>query len=351
MKSFWQGKKVFITGPATFLGSWLCLTLQELGAQVSGFNESAVTTAKSPNLFELANIGAKGNFTWGSFQDVESVKAALHYSEAEILIHCQDLESKSPLSSFISSVASTGALLEALRETATVRAAVVLSSDKVYARHQGVITEDMPVAAGGVSSTAKLVSELMALSYKQNFFSPSKFNKHKVALATARLGSAIGGGDFSEGSLLFQACEHFAQGRPFTLKKPHSMRSWIHVLDQVNGVLLLAEGLIDKGPKLDDTYNIVSSETAAVSDVASKLASLWGAGVSIVSDPSNHSNLSHHPVLDASRMLEALAWKPHWGLEQSLSKAVRWYQAHYAGQTLVTELCQRDIQSFLENLK
>jgi CDP-glucose 4,6-dehydratase len=347
MNSFWQGRKVFIAGPASFLGSWLCLTLQELGAEISGFGEAPT---KNPSLFELANIGARGAFTWGRLQDTASVKAALHFSEAEILIHCNELTEQEPLGLFSTAVDGTGALLEALRETATVRSALFLSSDKVYARALSAtpITEENPIAPGGIPATAKLCSELMALSYKNSFFNPGKFNKHKVALATARLGSAIGGGDFSDESLLFEALSSFSRGSEFLVRKPHSVRTWIHVLDQVRGVLALAEGLYVKGPKLEDTYNIVSSETASVEDVVSKIASQWGSDVQWKKASSISSNPSYHPSLSHVRMTESFAWQPLWALDSSLSKVTSWYKDYYQGKVQALELCQRDIQSFLK---
>ncbi|MNK22763.1 CDP-glucose 4,6-dehydratase [compost metagenome] len=328
---FWKGRRVFVTNPASFRGAWLCLHLLNRGAQVFGFGGNPKTV---PSLFEIESLALKIGFTFGDLRDHGALREALNFSEAEVVIHTgadfslKESRDKS-LECISEEVMGTATLLECLRETATVRALVVLSSDRVYARQGAVaLTEESPVAAGEISPTSKLCAEMVALSYREQFFSPEKFNKHKVALAVARVGSAIGGGDFAEDSLVAQAAKAFSSGVKFEVKKPQSVRSWIHIDDQVAGVLCLAEALVVKGPKVDGVWNVGAGETASVGEFAKLFAHSWGDSLLMPMD-SGTSGTSVHPVLSSEKIGRELGWKPQLTLSSGVKLLVEWYKDFY----------------------
>ncbi|WII71849.1 GDP-mannose 4,6-dehydratase [Bdellovibrio sp. 22V] len=345
---FWKGKRVFLTYPTHFLGAWTALSLEHLGAQVFGFAEAteSVSSSGTVRLFDLANLGQRISMTYGDLRDEETLRQALQFAEADIVLHLGEMglltdAEKKPLEILSKSVMGTGTLMELLRETASVRSVVVAGSDKVYARtpDNRATTENDKVAAGDVFPTAKLCAEFVALSYRSTFFTPAKYNKHKVAIATARMGSAIGGGDFAENSLISQAVQSFIGKKTFEVRNPHSVRPWIHVLDQVAGLLSLAQALFDKGPRLAETYNLAAVEFESVGEVVKEFAHIWGDTRSSMSGAdAGPSTLSLHGQMSGDLAAEQLGWKPQWDLTKALTETARWYQDYYSGNSSPEQL-------------
>lgn len=341
MTNFWQGRKVFVTSPSSFRGSWLCLHLLKQGAQVYGYGPSseADESKLTPHLFNLENIAQKIGMTFGRLTEKENLLAALNFAEAEVVIHLGaerrlSETRENPLASFEDEVMGTATLMDCLRQTATVRSVVVLSSDKVYQRQSenlaGKLMEDSPIAASEVGPTTKLCSELVALSFQNQFFSPDKFNKHKVSIAVVRVGPAVGGGDFSEESFVAQAMQSFLAHVPLVIRKPGSTRTWIDIDDQVSGLLMIAQSLLEKGPRAGNIWNLSGEISASVSVFAEALARAWN-----VSHPGNPeaqvispeiSAPSFHPVLSSEKLKRELNWAPEFDLAASAQKIVNWYK-------------------------
>lgn len=336
-KSFWSNKRVFVTQPTGFLGTWVVKALLEKNAQVFGFGEAPSTET---NLFDLENLGQKISMTFGDLRDEAVLREALSFAQADVVIHLgesgllQEAQARA-LETFSKAALGTATLMELMRETASVRAVVVVSSDKVYARKtsQDAYTEEDRVAASAILPTAKLCSELIAMSYRQTFFAPEKYNKHKIAIATARMGSAIGGGDFTEQALIPQAVKAFVAGEAFTLRNPQSLRPWIAVQDQVEGLLALAEGLIEKGPKLAASYNFGPSEVHAVGEVARILAEEWGAKAQLSLNEEIKSTPSRHGELNSHLAKQDLGWEPQRNLQNTLKETIQWYKEFYSSAT------------------
>lgn len=341
--TFWNGKRVFVTYPTTFLGTWTILTLNHLGAQVFAIADTAPST---PNLFDLSNLAQKISMTYGDLRDEEVFRQVLQFAQADIILHLGDFSSlkeaeKNGLDTISKTVIGTTVLLELLRETASVRSVVVVGSDKVYERNLSniPIAEDNKVIARELLPTAKLCSEFIALSYRHTFFNPGKYNKHKIALATARLQNAIGGGDFTEGALIPDAVQSFISRKPFEVRNPNSVRPWIHVLDQVSGILLLAEALYNKGPKLAPSYNLGANEHKAVGEVLKQFSEVWGTTwSSVVSDNDVEVSLSFHPQLNSDLAQKDFGWKPKWSLTKSLEQTAKWYIGYHSGHNSPEEL-------------
>lgn len=341
--SFWQGKRVFVTYPTSFLGAWVSLALQHLGAQVFGFAESSI---KTPNLFDLSNLAQNISMTYGDLRNEETFREVMQFAQADVVIHLGDFgllkeAEKTPLEVISKSVMGTAILMELLRETASVRSVVVVSSDKVYARssENKELTENDNVTAREILPTAKLCSELVALSYRNTFFNPEKYNKHKIALATARVGNAIGGGDFTESALIPDAVQSFLDKKSFEIRNPNSVRPWIHVLDQVCGILLLAEALYKKGPKLSMTYNLGATEYESVGEVMKKFSQIWGTSwSSVTSSAEVKSAASLHGRMSCDLAKKDLEWSPQWDLSKALTETAKWYLDYYSGSSSPEQL-------------
>jgi CDP-glucose 4,6-dehydratase len=331
---FWQGKRVLVTTPTSFLGAWTALSLYHQGAQVFGFGEA---NTDATNLFDVSNLAQKISMTYGDVRDEQALREALNFAQADVVLHLGesgflfDEDRKSP-ELFAKSVVGTSLLLELLRETASVRSVVVVSSDKVYAKSaEGAVSENSLTAANEILPTARLCSELVALSYRQSFFNPEKYNKHKIALATARLGAGIGGGDFAARSFVFEAVESLRAGSEFNIRHPHSQRSWIHVLDQVRGILTLAQSLYERGPKLAPTYNLTESAMDTVGNVYAKMQAVWGnAPVSTGVAEAR----SYHALVDSSLALADLNWQTKLDVDKAIALSVDWYRSYFAGDVL-----------------
>ncbi|MGZ3802457.1 MAG: GDP-mannose 4,6-dehydratase [Bdellovibrio sp.] len=334
--SFWKDKRVFLTYPTSFLGAWTALVLKDLGAQVFGFSESSQAT---PNFFDLSNLASNISMTYGDLRDEETFRQVLQFAQADVVLHLGETgflkkADEKPLDVFSKTIIGTTVLMELLRETASVRSIVVVSSDKVYERnYENVpLTEENKVAAREIHPTAKLCSEFVAMSYRYTFFNPEKYNKHKIALATARIENAIGGGDFTEGSLIYDAVKKFIDNKTFEVRNPNSVRPWIHVLDQVSGLLLLAQALYEKGPKLSPTYNFGATEYESVGEVMKNFSEIFGSTWTSVKIDEEKTAKSFHSRMNSDLAQKDLNWSPQWDLKKSLTETANWYRDYYSNR-------------------
>ncbi len=329
---FWRGRKVFITGHTGFRGSHLALTLKNAGADVFGFSLSPST---NPNFFEVANVGQGMSSTFGDVRDAAALKASLEFSQAEVVFHLagggglRDSWDK-VTETYSSQVMGSVNLMENLRETATVRAAVFLSSDKVYRPSKTDAVETDPLAGSAPAATAKACTDLILESYLHSVFAPEKYNKHKIALASARMGSVIGDGDFSSESFIWQLAQATQAGLDLPLKNPDSIRPWMHVDDSINALLVLAEALLQQGPKASGAWNFgVSADhqmsVGQAAQIFKAQFSKTDAGAFQLS-----SKGSTHGLLNSEKAHTQLSWQPQISVEAGLQKTAEWYRQYFA---------------------
>jgi len=340
--TFWAGKRVLITGHTGFKGGWLSLWLQQLGAKVTGY---ALEPPTQPSLFEVAQVEQGMESVIGDIRDLAHLQAVFARSWPEIVFHlaAQPLVRDSyqfPVETYATNVMGTVHLLEAVRRTGGVRVVVNITSDKCYENREWVwgYRETEPMGGYDPYSNSKGCAELVTSAYRNSFFNPADFQRHGVALASVRAGNVIGGGDWARDRLIPDIMKAFLAGQPVTIRNPHAIRPWQHVLEPLNGYLELAEKLWQQGPDYAEGWNFGPNDEDArpVSWIVEYLAALWGEQARWVLDEGHHPHEAHYLKLDCSKAKMRLGWRPRWNLERALSKTVEWYSAYAAHEDLRT---------------
>jgi CDP-glucose 4,6-dehydratase len=338
--AFWQGKRIFLTGHTGFKGGWLSLWLQQLGAQVTGY---ALPAPTQPSLFETARVAEGMSSVIGDIRDGSELAAAMRSAAPEIVIHmaAQPLVRRSyvdPVETYSTNVMGTVHLLEAVRQTPSVRAVVNVTTDKCYENKEWVwaYRENEPMGGYDPYSNSKGCAELVSSAYRSSFFNPEKYAQHRVALATARAGNVIGGGDWAADRLIPDILTAYAQGKPVVIRSPGAIRPWQHVLEPLRGYLTLAERLHAQGPSFAEAFNFGprSDDTQPVEWIVRQLAALWGDGASWKIDAGEHPHEATVLKLDISKAAHRLAWQPQLNLEQALGLTVDWARGLQRGDDL-----------------
>jgi CDP-glucose 4,6-dehydratase len=331
---FWKKKSVLITGHTGFKGSWLSIWLSSLGAKVSGYSLPPNTNPNLFNIFKLDEI-LSNNYI-ADIRKIESLKKAILDSQPEIIIHmaAQPLVRYSylnPVDTYSTNIMGIVNLLECVRSVESVRALVVVTSDKCYENKDWLwgYRENDSLGGHDPYSNSKACAELVTSAYRDSFFPFDKYCDHKVAIASARSGNVIGGGDWSDDRLIPDAIKAFSIGKKLHIRNPLAIRPWQHVLESLSGYLLLAQSLYLYGPKFNGSWNFGpnNSDVMSVNEVVNLLISKWGDSVGWTQDVSENSYESHSLKLDISKSLNELNWSPKWDINTAISKIIEWNEA------------------------
>ncbi len=331
---FWQGKRVLLTGHTGFKGSWLSLWLQSKQADVVGY---ALAPPTKPSLFEVAAVENGMTSIIGDIRDLQKLQSVFDKYQPEIVIHmaAQPLVRYSysePVETYSTNVMGTVNLLEAVRHSSSVKAVVNVTSDKCYENREWVWGYRENEAMGGYApySNSKGCAELVTAAYRNSYFHPDKYSDHGVALASARAGNVIGGGDWAEDRLIPDIIRSISLGQPVNIRNPHAIRPWQHVLEPLSGYLLLAEKLYEAGSNYSEAWNFGPNEDDAkpVQWIVEKLTGAWGEGASWVVDGGDHPHEAHYLKLDCAKAKARLGWQPRWSLPQTLEKIVEWHKVY-----------------------
>jgi CDP-glucose 4,6-dehydratase len=344
-EQFWQGKKVFVTGHTGFKGSWLCLWLNKLGAEVTGY---ALQPPTNPSLFEITKLSTQINSIIGDIRDAEALKQAMAHSKPEIVIHmaAQPLVRESyntPVETYATNVMGTVNLLEAVRQNPSVKAVVNVTTDKVYENkewHWGY-RENEPLGGLDPYSNSKACSELVTQAYRHSFFA------NGAALASARAGNVIGGGDWAADRLIPDCINALLQGEAVRIRNPYSIRPWQHVLEPLSGYLNLAEKLYTHGKPFAESWNFGPEERDAkpVQWIVEALCDKWGHELGFTIDKGEHPHEAKYLKLDCSKAKYELDWQPRWSLDTALDKIVEWSKV-YQSQGNMQAICLEQIAAY-----
>jgi CDP-glucose 4,6-dehydratase len=336
----WQGRRVFLTGHTGFKGGWLALWLTQLGATVRGY---ALDPSSEPNLFTVARIGSVVEDIRGDIRDAVTLDRAMQEFAPEVVFHlaAQPLVRYSyedPVGTLETNVIGTARVLDAVRRTPSVRAVVSVTTDKCYENKEWVwpYRETDPLGGYDPYSSSKACAEIVSAAFRQSYFPVDALDSHRVALATARAGNVIGGGDWSSDRLLPDLVRGFLSGQPVGIRRPHAIRPWQHVLEPLHGYILLAQKLLTHDPRFATAYNFGPSDTDVrpVSWIAEQMAGFWGDGASWVLDDGPSPHEAGYLKLDSSRAHADLDWTPQLHLRDALELLVTWYRGWQSGSDM-----------------
>ena len=342
LRRAYAGRRVFLTGHTGFKGGWLALWLKELGAEVSGY---ALAPEPGPTLFDAAGVGgACASSVLADLRDLPRLEAELRGAKADVVFHLAAqplvrLSYEQPLETLTTNVVGTAHLLEAVRRVGRPCGVVVVTSDKCYENRERLYgyREDEAMGGHDVYSMSKGAAELVAASWRRSFFHPAQLAAHGVAVATARAGNVVGGGDWARDRIVPDCVAALGEGRPIVVRNPKGVRPWQHVLEPLSGYLLLgarlmADGGYDRashcepwnfGPHLDDARNVREVVEAVIRE--------WGSGVW----EDRHDPAAPHEAgllrLSIEKAQARLGWLPRWRFDETFARTVSWYRAWHGG--------------------
>jgi CDP-glucose 4,6-dehydratase len=342
-KAFWKNKSVFLTGHTGFKGAWLRLLLDRLGAHVTGY---ALAPHTNPSLH--AEIGSTQDFSEvvADISDAATLKEAILRCQPEVVLHLAAqaivIEAyQRPVDTFQTNVMGTALLLDTLRHVNSVRTTVVVTSDKVYDNAETGLAfhEDDKLGGHDPYSASKAAAEIVTASMRKSFYETG------VAIATARAGNVIGGGDWSAHRLLPDCARAWHAGQSVEIRNPDAVRPWQHVLEPISAYLVLAEALT-KGETKSPAFNIgpPAKDFRTVGDILKMAQAGFGKG-----DFGFKPSTVHHEAkllsLDASRIKRELNVEGKWSVEDAVDRSMRWYAGYYAGHAALG-LCLSDIEAY-----
>ena len=349
--AFWSGKKVLVTGHTGFKGSWLSLWLQKMGAEVTGFSIGKPT---NPCLFDAAGVGEGMTCVTGDVRNAGSLQECVLRSTPEIVIHmaAQSLVRPSyadPIETYSTNVMGTVNILEAARHCESIRVVVVVTSDKCYENREWRWAYRENEALGGHDpySSSKGCAEIVTAAYRSSYFNEAS----SAAVATARAGNVIGGGDWATDRVIPDIVTALLAGRPAKLRNPHAVRPWQFVLEALYGYLLLAEQLWAKKDGLAGAWNFGpgDGQVVSVGELADQLVRLWGNDARWECDSGSDLHEATYLKLDSSNAREVLGWAPTLSLPVTLDWIVAWYR-DFTRQGDAREITLTQLQNYQESL-
>ncbi len=343
--SYFNKKKVLLTGHTGFKGSWLSEILLRAGAEVTGYSLNPPT---EPNLFSMLHLEKKMNSIIGDIRDYDRLLQVMKQTQPEIVLHLAAqpivrISYKEPRETFEINVMGTVNLLEAIRQIDSVRSVVNVTTDKVYLNleeRRGYREED---ALDGYDpySNSKSCSDLVTHSYRSSYFA-----QRGIAVSTARAGNVIGGGDFAVDRIIPDCVRAMQAGEAIVLRNPNSVRPYQHVLEPLSAYLTIAQKQA-LNASVQGAYNVGPDETDAVTtgEIADLFTSAWGEGASWYTRSDQGPHEAGLLMLDSSKIKQQLGWMPVWNIKQAVEKTVQWSKVYVKGGDVISET-DREIEEY-----
>ena len=346
-KDFWSEKKVLVTGHTGFKGSWLCIWLEALGARVIGYSLLPPT---NPSLYQVAELSGRFPEYLADICNVHSLHEAVENEKPDIVFHLAAqplvrLSYQDPLGTYRTNVMGTATLLDQVRQQSSVRAVINITTDKCYDNREWVwgYRENDRLGGHDPYSNSKACAELVVDSFRRSFFC----HEDAAGIATVRAGNVIGGGDWAADRLVPDCLRAFEQGQVVSIRNPHAIRPWQHVLEPLCGYLMLAEQMFNNKATWDSAWNFgpTDEDCLSVGTVVGKLAELWGADVHMSVDTALNPHEAGILKLDCSKAKNQLGWKPRLHIAEALQATVAWHKAWLAGHDM-QQMCLNQILDY-----
>jgi CDP-glucose 4,6-dehydratase len=341
LKGTYEAKRIFITGHSGFKGSWLSACLEAFGGRLTGY---ALDPPSQPNHFDLLDLGMESIVA--DIRDRATLAASIAESRPDIVFHlaAQPLVRHSylnPAETFETNVLGTVNLLEACRACSSVKAVIIVTSDKCYENREWRRGYREGDRLGGYDpySCSKACAELVTDSFRNSFFPLEGYGKeHRVLVASARAGNVIGGGDWGEDRLIPDIVRSAVSGTPAVIRNPESVRPWQHVLDLLSGYLMLGQRLLEGRLEFADAWNFgpESRWSLSVLDVVRCIQQHWDAVSYNCDEVHGHPHETNVLVLDSSKSERILEWRPAFDTRRSIEKTVDWYRSFYDRGQVIT---------------
>jgi CDP-glucose 4,6-dehydratase len=339
--SFWSGKKVFITGHTGFKGSWLALWLNKLGAEVTGY---ALKPHTNPSLYDISWLENIVQSIIADINDADKLNKTLNEIQPDFIFHlsAQALvrESyKDPVYTYQTNVMGTLNLFEAVRKLNKKVIVINITSDKCYDNKEvdyGYCESD---AMGGYDpySSSKGCSELVTTAYRNSFFNPNMYEiNHKVSLASVRAGNVIGGGDFSADRLIPDVFRSILNNERLIIRCPDSIRPWQHVLEPLNGYMMLAQNMWERPVEFCEGFNFGANneDSIPVRKILEKISQIYNGEINYEIDQNENPHEAHFLKLNCDKAKKILGWKPLFDIENALKFTVEWFEAYKRGEDI-----------------
>lgn len=349
IKKIYKGKTVLVTGHTGFKGSWLSIWLNELGAKVIGYaldpyteNDNFVVTGLKDKIIDVR----------GDLRDLEKLQRVFNQYNPEFVFHLAAqplvrLSYEIPKETYEVNVMGTLNVLECIRNTASVKVGIMITTDKCYENKEQIWSyrENDPMGGYDPYSSSKGCAELLISSYRNSFFNPKDYASHGKSIASVRAGNVIGGGDWSKDRIIPDCIRALVEGKNIEIRNPYAVRPWQHVLEPLNGYLLLGAKMFNCPIDYTSGWNFGpnSESIVPVRDIADIIVNKWGKGNCI-----NTSDKAYHEAnllsLDCTKAKTYLNWSPKLSIEEALEFTVHWYKNYK--DTCIYDLCTKQIKDY-----
>ena len=353
-----KDKTVFVTGHTGFIGSWLTEWLCELGANVVGYSLEPTT---DPSLFGSLELETRITHIISNVNDHAKLQKSIQEHSPEFVFHlaAQPLVKTSyeqPLETIQTNVMGTVNLLESIKKTSSVKACVVVTSDKCYENKEisYAYKETDPLGGYDPYSASKGAVELVTSSYRNSFFNPKDFADHGISLSTSRIGNVIGGGDWAKDRLVPDSIRSLSTNQDIHVRNPNAVRPWQYVLESISGLLCLTQKMYNAPLEYAQPWNfgpLITNPYIKVSELTSEIITNWGSGNWIDLSDKNEPHEANLLMLDSSKAIKNLDWHPVYSIKEAISETVGWYKKFYKNHGNMEQFTKNQILNYTRKAK